>query len=89
MTVILIPSCHSAEDFESYGQRGVVARIKQARRYLREADNALHQIEVVPVMVLRFANVADVICRLSLDGPGTTSFPMELLTSHRDPLPDT
>lgn len=66
-----------------------MARIKQARRYLREIDNALHQIGVFPVMVLLFANVADVICRLSLDGPGTTSFPMELLTSHRDLLPGT
>ena len=25
-------------------------------------------------------------CRLSLDDPGTTSFPMEMLTSHRDPF---
>ena len=39
----------------------MVARIKQARRYLREADNALHHIEVVPVRVLQAENVADVI----------------------------
>jgi len=50
-----------AEDFNSYGQRGTVARIKQARRYFREADNALHHIEVVPVMMLQVENVADVI----------------------------
>lgn len=39
----------------------MAARIKQARRYLREADNALHHIEVVPVRVLQAENVADVI----------------------------
>jgi hypothetical protein len=38
----------------------MVARIKQARRYFREADNALHHIEVIPVMTLQVENVADV-----------------------------
>lgn len=58
---ILISCCHSAEYFAPYDPPWMVARIKQARRYLREADNALHRIEVVPVMTLQVENVSDVI----------------------------
>jgi hypothetical protein len=39
----------------------MVTRIKQARRYFREAGNALQTIEVVSVMTLHVGNVADVI----------------------------
>lgn len=38
-----------------------MARLKQAKRYFREAGNALHHIEVVPVMTLHVEDVADVI----------------------------
>jgi 2-keto-3-deoxy-L-rhamnonate aldolase RhmA len=48
-----------AEDLKPSGQRGMVARIKQARRYFREADNALHHIEVIPVTMLQVENVAE------------------------------
>jgi hypothetical protein len=89
--MVLIWCGHSAEDFNSSVQRGMVARIKQARRYFREANNALHHIEVVPVMKLRVENVANAVlfCSLSLDDRGITNFPMEMLTSHRDLFPGT
>jgi hypothetical protein len=57
--MVLVMCCHSAEDLKPSGQRGMVARIKQARRYFREADNALHHIEVIPVTMLQVENVAE------------------------------
>jgi len=49
-----------AQGFKSYGERGA-GRLRQARRYFREADNALQNIEIVPVMTLQVKKVADVI----------------------------
>lgn len=60
MMMVSILYCQSAEDFKSFSERGMVARLKQARRYLREAGNALQNIEVVSVMTLQVGNVADV-----------------------------
>ena len=52
---------HSAEDFKSFSERGMVARLKQAKRYSREAGIALQNIEVVSMMTLHVGDVADVI----------------------------
>lgn len=74
-SLIHISRRRSAEDFRPEDGQSLLARFRQARKYAKEADKALQNIEVV-VYVTQMRRCSSLFCRPSFKRD--TSFPMAM-----------